>query len=247
MLKKIFEKMWQEAYLKNTENIVACLSKNGEAIALDVGCGDGQKTAIFKRKIRCKEMVGIDGVLGRLTVAEKNGINKIITSNLETTWPFKENSFDVVISNQVIEHINDVDLFISEIYRILKPGGYAVISTENLASWHNIVSLILGYQDFSHHLLKKAHIGTPLSLHYKEKTVTWSKKDNSGVDDTAFPHIKIFTLRSLINAFTIYGFKLENKLGSGYYPISGTLSTIMSKFDPYHSHFICIKMRKLSK
>ena len=236
--------MWQEAYLNNTNNIVKLLEQNAKANVLDIGCGDGQKTYLFKKKIFCKKIVGIDGVAGRLDVAKENGIDNIVTANLETTWPFKNNSFDVVISNQVIEHINNIDLFVGEIYRVLKPGGYCVISTENLASWHNIASLILGYQDFSHHLIKKSHIGTPLSLHYKEKTVTWSKEDNGGVDDTAFPHVKIFTLKSLIKVFTAYDFKFKKQLASGYYPAFGIISNILSYFDPYHSHFIVIKMQK---
>lgn len=47
-------------------------------------------------------------------------------SNLE------DNSFDTVISFQVIEHIENDDLFVKEIYRVLKPGGTALIATPNI-------------------------------------------------------------------------------------------------------------------
>lgn len=247
MLKKMFEKMWQEAYSDNTKNIISLLESDPKAIVLDIGCGDGQKTSLFKKKISCKKMIGIDGVSKRLTAAKKNGIDKIIVANLEKRWPLKSSTFDIIISNQVIEHVADTDLFIKEVYRLLKPGGYCVVSTENLSSWHNIASLILGHQDFSHHLIKKSHVGTPFSLHYEEKTVTWSKKDNSGVDDTAFPHLKIFTLKSIIKIFEAYSFVLKSKLASGYYPSFGLLSRVLAKVDPFHSHFICIKMQKLIK
>lgn len=246
MLKKFLLHIWAEAYEKNTLDILSLLEENPQAKVLDVGCGDGQKTSRFMEKIGCREAIGIDGVADRLKAAKTRGI-KIIKANLENKWPFPNNSFDVVVSNQVIEHIVDIDAFIEEIYRVLKPNGYAVISTENLASWHNIFALILGFQDFSHHIIKKLHIGNPLSPHYGEKTVTWSKEDNSGVDDTAFLHIKILTLRSLINVFKVYGFNCGAYKGSGYYPLFSFAERIISSFDPFHCHFIVVKMRKFIK
>lgn len=245
MFRKFINTIWHQAYEANIKNICRLLETDSAATALDVGCGDGQHSARFKKQIGSKYIAGIDGIKGRLTAAAKRNVHPIFYANLEKKWGIKDNSYDVVISNQVIEHIVDIDNFISEINRVLKPGGYCVISTENLSSWHNIISLILGHQDFSHHILKKSHIGTPLSPHYKEKTVTWSKDANSGFDDTAFPHIKILTYKSLIKAFETYGFKFEAGLASGYYPLFGTIAQFASKIDPYHSHFIVVKMRKV--
>lgn len=242
-IKNFIGSIWQDAYAKNTSNIISLLESNPKAKVLDVGCGDGQKTALFQEKISSKEIIGIDGVKGRLDAA-KNRKVKILCSDLEEKWPFPDNYFDIIISNQVIEHIVNIDHFIEEIYRILKPGGYCVISTENLSSWHNVFALILGFQDFSHHIIKKEHVNNPISLHYREKTATWSKEDNSGVDDTAFPHIKILTYKSLIDVFKAYNFNFEEGKGSGYYPLFGWLGRIASGIDPYHSHFITVKMRK---
>lgn len=246
MLKKFLLHIWSEAYEKNTLDILSLLEKNPQAKVLDIGCGDGQKTSRFMERIGCREVIGIDGVADRLKAARRRGI-KIIKANLENKWPFESSSFDIVVSNQVIEHITNIDGFIEEIYRVLKPNGYAVISTENLASWHNIFALVLGHQDFSHHIIKKLHVGNPLSPHYGEKTVTWSKEDNSGVDDTAFPHIKILTLRSLIKVFEVYKFSREAYKGSGYYPLFGLAERIISSIDPFHTHFIVVKMRKPTK
>lgn len=242
-IKKFFQYIWNEAHDNNTLHIISLLKKDPYAKALDVGCGDGQKTILFKNKIGSKHIMGIDGVKGRLDAASNRKV-RIMCSDLEKKWPFPNNYFDVVISNQVIEHIVDIDHFIQEIYRILKPGGYCVVSTENLSSWHNVFALILGFQDFSHHIIKKIHVNNPISLHYGEKTATWSKKDNSGVDDTAFPHIKILTYRSLIQVFRAYNFSFEKGKGSGYYPLFGSFGKLVSIMDPYHSHFITVKMRK---
>lgn len=244
MLRQFYQKIWAEAYSRNDLNIISLLEQNPSAKVLDVGCGDGQKTIKFKRIIGCGKITGIDGLAGRLKAAKKRGVDETLVVSLEKKWPFKNSEFDVVISNQVIEHIADIDNFIKEIYRLLKPGGYCVISTENLASWHNIFALLLGYQDFSHNIIKKIHVGNPLSPHYNEETATWSRADNSGVDDSAFPHLKILTYYSLRKIFEEYGFKFQGGLGSGYYPLSGLLSKIATKIDPRHSHFVTIKMQK---
>ena len=45
--------------------------------------------------------------------------------------PFKDNSFDGIVSHHVIEHIDDDRLFLSEIKRTLKSGGFAIIGTPN--------------------------------------------------------------------------------------------------------------------
>lgn len=245
MFGKFYKKLWDEAYnVRNDANIQKLLEINPSAKVLDVGCGDGQKTIKFIRKIKSKDITGMDGVAGRLKAAKKRGVNKAFLTDIEKEWPLKNSSFDVVISNQVIEHLLNIDHFIQEVKRVLKPGGYCVISTENLASWHNIFALMLGYQPFSTHLIAKSHIGNPLSPHYGKKTLTWSAKDNSGVDDTAYPHLKVPTYFSLIKIFEEYGFIFEKGLASGYYPFFGIAGLTASRIDPYHSHFITIKARK---
>jgi methionine biosynthesis protein MetW len=243
MISLSYKNLWTDAYKGNDKNILDLIKQNNSASVLDVGCGDGQKTLLFQKKIKTNNIIGIDAVKKRLLAAQKRGI-KTKYVNIEKKWPFANNFFDIVISNQVIEHLAKTDHFIKEIYRVLKPGGYAVISTENLASWHNIVALILGFQDFSHHTIQKIHIGNPLSPHYKERTLTWSKKDNSNVDDRAFPHLKVFTYYSLRKMFEAYKFTIQAGKGSGYYPFVGKVGKLFSNLDVKHSHFICIKVIK---
>jgi 2-polyprenyl-3-methyl-5-hydroxy-6-metoxy-1,4-benzoquinol methylase len=245
ILYKYLNNIYEDAYTYNTSNILKLLERNPKATVLDVGCSDGQKTVIFNSKINSNTIIGIDDVPKRVNSAKKKNLI-IKNSNLENKWPISNNSIDVIVSNQVIEHIIDTDSFIQETLRVLKPNGYCVISTENLSSWHNIFALILGFQDFSHHTIKKTHINNPYSLHFGEKTLSWTKKDNSGADDSKHPHTKIFTLRSLVKSFEAYGFKFEKFLGSGYHPLFNPFSKIASTLDPYHAHFIAIKMRKLT-
>lgn len=243
-LSNLIEFIWNQAMNDNIANIISLLEKNTKADVLDIGCGDGKFTMQFKNKIGCGSIIGIEGDTERIIAAKRIGVSKVVNTDLEKKWPFSNESFDVMISNQVIEHIVDTDNFISEIYRLLRPGGYCVISTENLASWHNILALLLGYQDFSHHLISKKHLGNPLSIHYGEKTGKWGDKISSSNDSLIFPHIKIPTYISLVNIFKAYNFKFQKGKASGYYPLFGVFSSFASWIDPYHSHFITVKMVK---
>ena len=76
-----------------------------------------------------------------------------------------------MVSNQVIEHLADTDVFVAEIARVLEPGGYAVISTENLASWHNVFALVFGWQPFSLTNVSATcmGLGNPLAVHRAEE------------------------------------------------------------------------------
>lgn len=49
----------------------------------------------------------------------------------------------------MIERLADTDVFVADLGRVLAPGGYAVVSTENLAGWHNVFALVLGWQPLS--------------------------------------------------------------------------------------------------
>lgn len=247
IVSKFFSYIWQEAMANNSYNIIELLSVDKKAKVIDIGCGDGKLTQDFKDKLQSRKITGVDGQESRLAVAAKNGVDETIKVNLEEKWPIKDKSFDVVISNQVIEHIVNVDNFIKEVYRILKPGGYCVISTENLSSWHNIFALILGYQDFSHHILREKHLGNPFALHYGKKTASWSSADHGATDDSQFPHVKILTYKSLIKVFEFNKLTFESGKGSGYYPLFGLPAHLASKIDPYHSHFITAKFRKKDK
>jgi SAM-dependent methyltransferase len=93
---------------------------------LDLGCGDGLFSKIlFSEKTDC----GLDITFKFLQNAKEKGAFQYGLQSDATILPFKNDSFNSVISNCVIEHIPDVDKLFTEVHRILKPGGIFVITT----------------------------------------------------------------------------------------------------------------------
>jgi SAM-dependent methyltransferase len=211
------------------ESIIRLLNRNPDAIILDLGCGGGTWHKKISERVQTDEIYGIDVLSEAVRDANRRGLHAIL-ADLNAKIPTKCKSVDVVISNQVIEHLIDVDNFIAEIWACLKPGGYAIISTENLSSLDNLVALFLGQQAFSQHISRRYNVGNIFSPHF-----SWSHKENRN------HHRTIFTYYGLQRLFVAYGFKIEDALGIGF----STLN-FLSKLDPIHSRFITIKARKPS-
>ncbi len=107
-------------------------------IALDIGCGSGRHTAALYDLDRCFA-VGADTNLEDLAEArEKLNWHNDFSPHHSGCWslsgadithlPFKDQSFDLVVCSEVLEHIADDKTAIQECFRVLKPGGYLVIS-----------------------------------------------------------------------------------------------------------------------
>ncbi|MBN2016437.1 class I SAM-dependent methyltransferase [Candidatus Dojkabacteria bacterium] len=224
----------KNAYEQNLKNIENLLIRSKTAKFLDLGCYDGELTERLAKRIGTSYVYGVDIESGKLAEAKKRGV-QVKRGDLNKSLPYREDSFDVIHANQVIEHIFDTDFFVSEIYRLLKPDGYAVISTENLASWHNIFALILGFTPFSltNVSIKTSSLGNPLDVHHEDEEFTVNR---------SMQHQRVFTTLGLKHLFAVHSFDVEKIFGSGYYP----LPNLLSRLDIYHSAFIALKVKKKS-
>jgi SAM-dependent methyltransferase len=232
-LKTIASKAFQNAELHNRQNILNMCSSNISERLLDIGCNDGTFTIDCGKHCLAKHIAGIEIVVSAAKAAETNGVDVCI-SDLGNPLPYDDNSFDLIISNQVIEHVPNLDLYLSEIYRVLANRGTAIISTENGSSWVNIISAIFGWQILSLTNMSSLRygIGNPLALHRGESNIaaTWT-------------HKTIFNYRGLIEFSEAHGFEFKKISGAGYFPLSSKFARI----DTRHSHFITIEIQKLAE
>ena len=165
---------------------------------------------------------------------------KFIKLILTEPFPIPNDSVDVVFANEVIEHIIDTDNFVSEIHRVLKPRGYAILATENLASWHNIVALLFGNQPYSGPYVSNRFVIGHRPLH--------SSRIYSG-DNTyeaaITKHNTVLSYKALRNIFEKYQFSIEKYVGSGYYPWPKQVADFFAFVDAKHTHFLMLKAQKM--
>lgn len=222
---------------------------NKNALVLDLGCGNGEMTMMFANKIRCRnKVVGLEGIRALIPEAKKRGVD-CRWANLEEKLPYTGETFDVVISHFSLEHLLNIDGFLSEIRRVLKPQGYAVIATDNLSSWANIVAMILGYHPFSLTPgISDVVLGNPFALHIGESGVTWANKQSLGIREERLQgtqgHIRVLAYQALKDLIYHHNLILEKITGAGYLFFGGTLASILSSLDPRRAHFLVVKLRK---
>jgi len=95
---------------------------------LDAGCGTGWfSKAAYDRGADVTSMDLGEGLLKE--VAKKCDTERVVGSILE--MPFDDNSFDIVVSSEVIEHTPDPHQAIREMYRVLKKDGTLILTTPN--------------------------------------------------------------------------------------------------------------------
>lgn len=113
---------------------------------LDLGCGFGGITALVREHLRVQEAYGLDGDPSVLAEAKSKGIDVTICRAGEDPLPYPTGFFDLVTVFGIFDSLVDYGPLIHEIDRILMAGGAVLMSTPNLGSWHNRVSLLMGYQ-----------------------------------------------------------------------------------------------------
>ncbi len=101
-------------------------SMAGKQKLLDFGCGTGVLQDEFAKKFPLVSAYGIDISQDAIKYCKQRGLKNISVFDGKVI-PFKDNTFDIITAIDVLEHVKD-DYFASkEIFRVLKPGGLAII------------------------------------------------------------------------------------------------------------------------
>ena len=228
-LNKFLEKAYAENEKECKKEILKLIEYSPRAVILDCGCWTGEFTLKLSENLGTKKINGIEIDKNAAKKARERGI-KVFCMNLNKKFPLKSNSVDIVVASQLIEHLHNTDFFIKEIYRVLKRGGHVIISTNNLAAWHNVFSLLFGRQPFTNDVSNNyTLVGT--FLNYSGGSEFWS-------------HLRIFTFKALEQMLSLYGFKIEKSKGVGYYPFVGKIAKFLARINKTHSVYMIIKARK---
>ena len=107
---------------------------------LDLGCRDGALTRAFAEG---NEVVGVDADKEALAEAQKLGI-ETRWADLDELLPFDNESFDVVVAGELLEHLRDPRQLVAEARRVLRPGGTFVASVPNAYRLKNRLRFLAG-------------------------------------------------------------------------------------------------------
>jgi len=125
-------------------HLVSFVKGLGEpASALDLGCGDGRLTA----ELRAGELVMAD--VSEVALERARGRLASATAVLLTPderLPFADGSFDLVLCAETIEHVRDVQVLLSEVRRVLRPGGRLAVTTPAHGRLTGLDVLVRGFE-----------------------------------------------------------------------------------------------------
>jgi methionine biosynthesis protein MetW len=198
---------------------------------LDCGCGDGEFTVQVACRARVSEAYGIEYVNDRIREATDRGI--IVTkSDLNDPLPYKSRFFNIVHADQIIEQLRNIDLFLKEIKRVLRPDGYAILSINNLASWHSRFSLVLSKQSTHPHLPNDPAAGNGSSP--PQAVCHPSQRDG---------RLLVFSFRGLAELCHYHDFWVERLTFAGHYPLLPHPADLMANLDTLHATFLIAKLR----
>lgn len=123
-------KIRAEISIKLIKEVIGKKTKNTPKL-LSIACSTGVIEEKMKNELGVI-VYGIDGAKKSLEIARRRGL---ITKLADVSKPFsfESNFFNFVFAGEIMEHIFDTMSFIEEVSRVLKPGGYLVLTTPNLA------------------------------------------------------------------------------------------------------------------
>jgi 2-polyprenyl-3-methyl-5-hydroxy-6-metoxy-1,4-benzoquinol methylase len=120
--------------------------------------------------------------------------------------PFSADTLNLVICEQVIEHLHNTTWFLKELYRILKPDGHLLIATENLGSLPNITMLLVGKAPFSTQPICGNYYG---GFKKERHTPNFALETSDPTFSGTHGHVRVLTKGQLIELLRETGFTIK--------------------------------------
>ncbi len=202
---------------------------------LDAGCGSGVASYSFAAINKAK-VIGFDISRQCLNIAQKrlkmlDNFSPVQAST--EVIPFKDGSFDFINCNGVLHHIFDVDMALSEFFRILKPGGLLFIGVYGRGGLMNEYKIRF-YRFFSRFV--------PYALLRK---LLWVKNKNELLDNLCVPIRRAFSEQEMRSKLSHSGFGDTNRIAEDFYrKPSNYWEKLIIGPDGMYLHFLTIKNKK---
>lgn len=183
---------------------------------LDIGAGKGRDLNFFSGKNIKRN--AIESYPPFIEILKKNNINVANLDLEKDTFPFENESLNLIIANQILEHCKEIFWIHHEIFRTLKVGGHMIVGFPNLATYYNRISLLFGNQPYCISL-DSAHV--------------------RGFTKNGYI--------SFLNVCIPDTYELKYFRGANFVPFPKKLSIILSRAFPSHSTCIFFMIKKVKK
>ncbi len=204
------------------KKVMGLLSSDGLSTGklLDIGCGGGEVSCLIKKL--GYQVIGLELNPKLVKKAKEKGII-VKQGDAAEKLPFKSGFFNLVYAGEVIEHLFDTELFLTEINRVLKKGGVLVLTTPNLVHLPDRIKFLKGKTPAQvnpiHHFLKY--------------------------------HIRPFTYPQLKHCLESFGFEVEKFVSTMVvFKRDGeevaSASKLLAKLFPQLGSFLIVKAVKIS-
>lgn len=184
---------------------------------LDVGAGSGADLLAVKAIAPESKLFGVEYYEDYGKQLQSKGI-EVLKINFENApLPVEDEYFDLIISNQMLEHSKEVFWVLHEMTRSLKVGGSLILGVPNLASLHNRFLLLFGRQ--------------PTSIQNDSAHLRGFTKGD---------------VQKLLSIFP-EGYGLQNYRGSNFYPFSPAIAKPLARIFPSMAWANFFHFKKLRK
>lgn len=180
--------VWRAGQERRLAMIIQAAGERIRGRILENGCGVGMY--VQKLSALGGSVVGLEYDFDRSQDAHQHSPH--ILSAAGEYLPFSDGSFDLVLSHEVLEHVQDDRLAAREIARVLRPGGRAVIFVPNR-----------GYPFETHGIYwnKRYHFGNIPLVNYLPRS--WRNR--------LAPHVRVYSSRDMVDLFAGLGTRIVEK------------------------------------
>jgi len=184
---------------------------------VDLGAGKGTDLLNCKRQLNESELFGLEWDKENIETLLSNNISVFQADLEKEKLPFSSENVDLIIMNQIFEHLKEIFWVFHEVSRVLSVNGHMIIGFPNLASLHNRLLLLIGKQPTSMQTF---------SAHIRGAT----KNDFIKFLDLCFPS----------------GFELIKHKGSNFYPFPPAVAKPAATIFPNMAYgtFLLLKKKK---
>ena len=165
---------------------------------LDFGCGDGGFSLVLQERLGSKDVYGLDISSEAIEKANERGIHAQVSQD-GVDWNFEDEYFDFIYCGNVIELALFPDHIMKELYRVLSPNGFCIITHPNMCSWASRIAVLFGYLPFYYRISREYDgMGKLFSI--------ISKAPSTGF-------IRLFNLNAFKQFVSLYHFEVSGVYG----------------------------------